>query len=539
MAQRVEASPKDVRALFERGDVYADRWSPEVRSALDVADPLTDVVTNALEARQSVVLSGNAGDGKSHLAQRALDRLPARRCLEVTARLPVPSPIPADSLIFIRDASSLSYEEVLTAARSAQAAGAPLLITVNEGPLAVLAQHPDGSFFRNVRAILHARALGEEPPDPPGCLVLSLSGRQLTRGGFIQGALDKLLPMVGPCGTCGRSSGCPRVIGARLLRRSRRAKERLELLLRLLSDSGQHLSAREIWVFLIDLFFGWTCPPGGEDVDRLPGYFWMRIFEGSTLIATEISRQFDPVVVPLPREDVALWQGRFDTLESDVEYPGSRPVVVARELGESSGLRAFGSAKRWHFFFGKTLDVERILARRSLAPHFGKLLEGSMGDSRPVIRELVGLMNRYRLSLETENELWISRHHGFAAHRRPAGLGAAGKLPIDRLHVRVPFRYEADRYERAGFFPTKLFLHWKNSEQMLEIDFETWQRLRQDRTLTVDRHQETLDFALDLFMAQASVPAVDDPELLVYDHRRREETVLRIRPLERRIEVLR
>lgn len=539
MTERSEVGTTELRALFESGAVYADRWTPQIRAALDVADPLTTAVVEALNQGRSVVLSGNAGDGKSHLAQRALDQVIPRRCLEVTASQPIPRPVSAGSLIFIRDASGLSDEQVIESIAAAKAAAVPILITINEGPLASLAQRADNEYFRQIRDILHERAVGGTVPDPPDTLILSLSGRQLTRADFVQGVLQRLLPVVSPCTTCGKSRGCPRVVGARMLRKSARARTRIELLLRLLTDGGQHLSAREIWVFLIDLFFGWRCPPGGTEADQLPGYFWMRIFEGDSRLAVQISEQFDPIMIPLAREDVALWQGRFDQVDIDGPYPGSSPDTMSSHLDEEAGLRGFTSAKRCHFFFGKKLDAEGTLERRSLAPQFGRLLQQAMTEPRPVIRDLVGLINKYRLSLETENELWISRHHGFAAHRRPAGLGAAAKLPIEKLNVLVPFKFDAQEHTDAGFFPTKLYLHWTGSEQLFTVDFDTWERLKHHRTLTVDREQETLDFAIDLFMAQADVPAVDDPEILIYDHRRREKTILRIRPEERRIEVLR
>jgi hypothetical protein len=107
------------------------------------------------------------------------------------------------------------------------------------------------------------------------------------------------------------------------------------------------------------------------------------------------------------------------------------------------------------------------------------------------------------------------------------------------VDIKVPYQFEAHRYPEAGFFPTRIYVSWRDSDQLLTLDFPTWRRLQEERTLTVDREQEILDFSLDLFMAQASVTATDDPEVLVYDHRRREETVLRIRPDERKIEVLR
>lgn len=531
-------SKAEIRRLFESGDVYADRWTTEIRAALDVADPLLPAVLAALDAGKSVVLSGNAGDGKSHLAQRALDSRTTRRCVEVTKQHPVPGSVQANSIVFVRDASGLSDSDVLAATKTATDAGAPLLITINEGPLTSLAGQPGGEFYARVRDTLHRRSVGDLPEDPDDCLILNLSGRQLTRAGFVIGALDRLLPVVGPCGTCGKSQSCPRVVGAKLLRKSIRAKTRVELLLRLLTDGGRHMSAREIWVFLIDLFFGWVCPPLAGDESRAAGFFWMRIFDGETPAAMEIREEFDPLTVPMAKEDIDIWLGRFDNLNSEVEYPGIAPVVVARD-DEQAALDAFASAKRCFFFFGKDLDVDTLLKRQSLAPRFGDLLDQAIREPRPVVRNLAGLINQYRLAVDTENELWVSRHHGCAAHRRPFGIGAAAKLSIDQVEVSVPHKFEAQRFPDAGFFPTKVFLRWRGSDQLLEFTYRTWMQVMEERTLTVDREQELLDFALDLFMAQAPVEASDDPEIIVYDHLRREETYLRIRPDDRKIEVLR
>src|SRR5262245_21513687 len=135
VAQTRDATRAELRKLLERGALYADRFPPSLRDALDVEDPLTDVVTRALVERSSVVLSGNAGDGKSHLAQKALDSRPSRSCIEVAARHPAIEPVPQDAVVFIRDASALTNADVLAAVTAAQGSGSPLLITINEGPL--------------------------------------------------------------------------------------------------------------------------------------------------------------------------------------------------------------------------------------------------------------------------------------------------------------------------------------------------------------------------------------------------------------------
>jgi hypothetical protein len=536
-ASSVQDAARALRELLERGAVYADRFPPAVREALDVPDQLTDVVVQALSRREHVVLSGNAGDGKSHLAQNALDALPSRSCLEVTATQPLPELIPPEAVVFVRDASALSDNEVSHAVNAARRTGAPLLITINEGPLNSLAAFEGGEFFREVRDVLHARAQGVLVGDPDGVLILSLSGRQLAKSDFVEGALAKFLPLVTPCRNCGTSRDCPRVVGARALRRSRRARVRVALLLNLLTNRGHHLSAREIWLFLTDLFFGWTCTPEQDEVERASGYFWMRVFEADNKLSRDIALEFDPVNAPMAREDIMLWQGRFAELDYDQDFPGQSPSGVARDSRED-GLRLFAAAKRAFFFFSKDLDPDSLVSRQSMAPDFGRLLETAVVDPRRVIREVVGLINRYRLDARTENDLWISRHHSMAAHRRPYALAAAGKLPIETLEISVPFAHEAHVYPGAGFFPDRLLLRWGGSEQILSVSFDTWRRLHEDRTLTVDRDQESLDFALDLFMSQAPVPALEDPEIHFYDHERHEQVVIRIKPAERAIEVL-
>jgi hypothetical protein len=538
------AGRSEIREIFERGAVYADRWTAEVRATLDVPDELAEVVADALAAKRSVILAGNAGDGKSHLAQCALDRLSPRTCFEVTRDSPAPSPVPKDSVIFIRDASSLTDEEILNTVRQTFDAEATLLLTINEGPLSSLGQHADSNFFGQIRETLHRRALGEADGAGAGgdCLVVNLAGRQLPRSAFVLGVLEKLLPVAAasPCSTCRDSSSkaCPRVVGAKMLRSSKTARIRVGQLLKMLSDGGRHLSAREIWVYLIDLFFGWTCPPGGDDVDRLHGFFWMQVFEAANRVAAEISVQFDPVTVPMAREDVNIWQGKFGSINLDaLAYPGPAPSAIARE-SEEDGLEAFECAKRCFFFFGKELNVEDILARRSLAPEYGKMLQDAVANPRPIVRELVRRINSYRLQKDTENDLWVTRQHGLTAHRRPSALASTGKKQIDALELRIPYTSDYATYTKSGFFPTHLYLSWVHSDQYLLIDFETWTRLGSERVLTVDRGQETLDFALDLFLSQADIVATEDPEVHIFDHRLNEATVLRIRPEKLEIEVI-
>ena len=252
-------SDRDLADLFERGAVFADRWPAKVRLALDVPDPLTDHIRAALKEGRHVVITGAAGDGKSHLAMTVLDDLAPVTVHELVRGQPLPDGIPPNTVVFLRDVSALTDSEVLEAVHHARERSLTLLVTVNEGPLNTLAPQDETQLLREVRDVIHHRARGINSPDPKETVVVNLSGRQLTRGEFVPGALQKILPAVRPCRVCGKSKNCPRVRGAQLLRKSKPAQERLARLLQMLTDRGRHLTAREIWTFLIDLFFGWTC----------------------------------------------------------------------------------------------------------------------------------------------------------------------------------------------------------------------------------------------------------------------------------------
>jgi hypothetical protein len=525
----------ELASLFERGAIFADRWPTGVRHRLDVPDPLTGPLQTALKAGRHVILTGAAGDGKSHLAMTVLDDLAPVSLHEVIRGRTLPPGLPEGTVLFLRDVSALNDDDVLVAIHRAKECRLTLLLTINEGPLNTLAPQDSTGLLASIRDVIHLRARGMLAADPPNTVVVNLTGRQLTRGDFVTGVLQKILPVVRQCHMCGRSKDCPRVRGAQHLRRSRIAQERMAALLQMLTDRGRHLTAREIWAFLIDLFFGWTCTPGAGEGARQEGYFWNRVFDGENSISEAIREDFDPLRVARARDDANLWRGNADDL--GVKIPLTPPSMIARTDPEA-GLVMFTSAKRYFFFFSKTWDVDRTLAAFVPAKQFGELLEKATQGKSAVAAELAGLVNNFRLSLKTREDLWISRHHSLAAHRRAVVLAASGKVPSSYLEVRVPFSSEAVAYPGSGFFPHRLLLGWRDSEQEIIIDFATWRELQQNRTLIVDRSQETLDFALDIFLAQGNPPDSADPEILVYDHKRQRQVVLRLNTDARRIDVL-
>ncbi|MEO3747134.1 hypothetical protein [Plantactinospora sp. B5E13] len=509
-------TPEALTALFRRGEIYADSWPDEVRRRLNVEDPLADLLTTALDSSRHVVLTGNAGDGKSHLAVTAMAAAKRKNTLEPESAV-VPR-VRAGDRVFIRDAAAVSDEAILTWTSAALSAGAQLVITLNEGPLASLAAlEPDGVYAR-LRDVAHARARGDEASDPEGFLLINLAGRQLVHGEFIAKALDRLLPAVVACDGCRDATTCPRTVGRDLLLESSTAPARLTQLLRLLAHSGTRMTARDLWMFLVDLFFGWECPPGAGDIDRLPGWWWSRAFSEENWLGKAISREFDPVNAAEGSVDVQLWLG--DAVGAEVP-PAALLVAPFRQQAEDPGeaLRAFIAAKRAWFFLSPYVDATALVARQSRIPEYMRLLEAACEDPLTAARRVVGLINMYRLNDKDDRRLYLSQHHVLTAVERPRVLAASQTYNSDAVRVRVPYASEDHGVNGAGFVPARLELGWPEQlGNVLVVDYPMWLQLQEQRTIHADRRQEALDAALDLFIGSAPATPDGDPQISVYDH---------------------
>src|SRR5262249_51519130 len=95
----------------------ADLTTREARALLHLPTALEDLVAREVKARRDVILTGNPGDGKSHLVRTLLE----------TGRL--------DGAVVELDLSARPTEEVLEAWHKARDATRVFVLCGNEGPL--------------------------------------------------------------------------------------------------------------------------------------------------------------------------------------------------------------------------------------------------------------------------------------------------------------------------------------------------------------------------------------------------------------------
>ena len=523
--------------VFLRGDVYADRWSEAVRRELHIQDPLEDPIVEALKQGVSVVICGNAGDGKSHLALAVKERALGGSSRDVFCWRPGEKrpQVTKGSLLYVPDASQFGFDEIIKAADECHEAEASLLVTINEGPLTELARRQERGFFANIREVVHSRARGLESSDPEGVLIVNLAGRDLTRTGFIEGALTKLLNNIEPCSTC-QDDACPRVTGARWLAGSPDAQDRVASVIRVISDRGRRVSARDIWVWLADLFYGWNCPPLALEEHQLQGFWWNRVFAANSALGQALNSEFDPVHSPHSATDLDIWTGAFKTAGLPEFYPSGMPPKDSR----NDRRAMFSAAKRCWFFFAD-VDVEELISQQSSVRRFAEMVSQAMVEPIDVALELVGRINRFRVSETTQQDLLVTRHHTMTAWRRPGAFAYATDFPSKDLFLRVPYAFESAGRGQDAVWPTAILLSWDDDGGFaLRIDYRTWLQLQTPRSVATDRGQEALDQALDLFFSRAPLDPVEkQTEIVVYDHVHGRKTQLSARVDGRRgIEVL-
>ncbi len=178
--------------LYRGEGSNADLTSREAREKVHVATDLDDLVAALLRAGRDVVLTGNPGDGKSHLARR----LQERGAL-VGAEL-------------ISDLSERDTAEVARSWRDAREGGRRVLLCGNEGPLrelvAVLRAHEASTKLHAELEAQIGRLLTDDPDtlpsEPRSVTLIDLADRSVLGVSLIDGVLrkvssDEFLPPLG------------------------------------------------------------------------------------------------------------------------------------------------------------------------------------------------------------------------------------------------------------------------------------------------------------------------------------------------------
>ena len=263
---------------FKSGDLaYAERALSKDKDGKDRLEKMETIETRAVGTLVSlteqpstrvVVLTGDAGHGKTHLCRVAIERvvgIDAHRALRKLVDYgdgsrPVER-VGARDLYVIKDLSELKVRAVSRLVEAVEAEDRITLVCANEGKLRAVVADADGK-LDELRHTLEETQRSGRISTTPGLVVLDLNHQSVTAGGeesFVFGIL-KHWALDGrrwkKCGDCPAQRHCPILENRRLLageddeQAGRRRREGLQLVLRVAEQAGSAITIRETLVLV-------------------------------------------------------------------------------------------------------------------------------------------------------------------------------------------------------------------------------------------------------------------------------------------------
>jgi hypothetical protein len=336
-----------LRSLYFGRGANADITDDLDRARLHVETPLDEFIPKLLHESRDVVLTGNPGDGKSHLAKALIER---NGLGGVEVEL---------------DLSANTAGDVVRRWTAATESGAPFLLCANEGPLTALIPDLQEAPALRSRGRELAQQLGhlvgarrEEMPAPPEYVTLiDLADRNVVDRRLISRCLARVchfdyLPDLGH-----RAAETSAGINLALFIHAPEARERFGSLLEVAGRRlGAHVTFRQLWG---TISFALTAGKPEEVLEREvfddgPGLGTLPLDNlcggaGKGPLIEAVLRLADPAEVPVPDLDEAIWASgapRNGEWMSDEVVPRAPAAMWA--LGQrKEALATFKSLKRY------------------------------------------------------------------------------------------------------------------------------------------------------------------------------------------------
>ncbi|MGH7944492.1 MAG: Druantia anti-phage system protein DruA [Opitutaceae bacterium] len=424
------------RSLASAGhDTCSDGLSSGDINRLHIPSTIEQFLFEKAREGFSVILTGNAGDGKTHLLRGVATELAAHDAV-----------VDLDATAIMRRGSTAP---ILDRWRRALAEGRSYWIAANEYPLYRLLHESSGNLPANLfeelsRQCRHRLVYGEPSTDEEAqhkLLIMDLSLRNPLSGGFVASALDKMLSD-SAVRAFAESGGDPTFCWNYTKLSHTRVKERLVMLCQRLAERGHRATIRELWIVLAKILFG----PGAADADApaLSPRTWYseRLFRGETnddrfRLFQLLKQLTDPAACSHPRWDWMLEECEriwtMDWLDSGV------PTLDLNHRDPAIALERFRAVKRCFYFEhasgAQVFDLEppEGTAFRAILRQAGKPDEVFKGEILRAIN--LAYCPKAFSGCDRDLHLWVGHRY----HEQPTRCYVANRsIPAAAFTIHLP-----------------------------------------------------------------------------------------------------
>lgn len=443
-----------IRKFYRGSSAYADFIDASVLSKVHVKTKLDDAVLASVRAGNDVVLTGNPGDGKTHIIRMLMPELKSSGI---------------DAVIEL-DASTLSNEQLYQRWKSARLARTPFVLAINAAVLFSLEkEHPDTFTTSAKDQLLKSITYSQPDTSSSNVVVFDLSKREVLTKEILHSVIENLCSKehYSSCSTCTFRQSCPTLRNVELLS-SPIFQERILYILERTALQGYHATVRELQSMISYLLFG------GRSCELLPktsgdsAYdICNLVYSGKGNLFNAIRNSFDPSAVSHPIWDELLISPTL--MDSNLWDPLMDSCI---ETINPSNDNLFKLRKRQFYFFNQKGD-ELLKISNDNVSKFQAFLKK---EEKEQLKDIISKLNVFFSSKKSNSDLGIWTSHRFNNQPRKI-LMSIGDLPRKYFRIGYPvlnFGIEngIDYYASHVRFEVK-----DNPGTFLKIDFSLYNLL--------------------------------------------------------------
>ncbi len=443
-----------IRDFYRGTSAYADHVNEELLAQIHLVTKLDDAIIRAAKKGMDIVLTGNPGDGKTHIIRMLGDKL---------KQLPTPVTIELD-------ASTLSNDEIFKRWNSARKAKTPFVIAINAAVLyAVYNAHPDFKPIKEAYSqMIHSVIFhNNELVISDSLVVFNLSKRDVLTKDIVEQAILKMTSEehYKECESCSFYNDCVVKKNCALLRNAL-FQERLSFILQRVSLKGYHATLRELQSFISYLIFGdRSCKKLNQTAENCQYDLVNLIYSGKGNLFDAIRENFDPINISHPIWDEKILMNNLD-LSSWVEGYEVPAETIAYDNDKLFDLR-----KRQFYFFNSHGE-ELLTILDDDVKKFQDFLKQE--DDSKIIKDLISKLNGFFGASNASNiTLRIWSGHRFNNEPRKV-LISAGTIKKNDLCIGRPLLLSSMQ-KGIDMIANYIRLEKKDAPNIfLKIDFEMY-----------------------------------------------------------------
>ena len=478
-----------IQGTYRGANAYADSLSDGILKKIHIETALDKAVSNAIAKNKSIVLTGNPGDGKTHLL-----RILSTKIKKASSKA-----------IVELDASEKLNENLVKSWKKAVRNKVPFCIAINEAVLFELAQN-NPEFDEVVEAqrqveeaiVYLERGAKASGRSRSSVVVFDLSRRNVLSSNVVQAVLSKFCSAKYP-------SACEsifEIVDHAELMKSELFQKRLQVLFDRISRRRFHCTLRELQGFV-----GFLLGKGlsVEDLAEITGnsenFLTELIFSGEGALFDALRDGFDPKKICHPILDTRIVTNE---IKSNKWHPEEAELFHSAEVDDVSQIER----RRRRFYFFNDDGIKLLEIANDADTAFSELLNSK--NERDVLRELIPKINSafHFKHANDEVRVWKSHRYDHETERMLYSTFAVKRRELEVLYPNLSptmgtaFQYLTDH----------LVIQIKGEPQTrLLIDFEMYQFLCRTEfgssVVTVSNH---LTRRLWQFMERLSVKAPRD-----------------------------